>query len=118
MKLLTIEEQLKEALNGSTTPQILRSYAKNVLKSEKDVKSIEVYVKKTGNAFLVLRVNGKDIFFNEVGDIEKLNKSKDTFVKCAKELFKDFNSKYTFKFDIEKLKFDVDKYNTHAKVTK
>lgn len=116
--LLTIEEQLFISIVESINkPQILQSYAKRVLKSEGDIKSIELHVQKTGQVYLVLRVNGKDIFFNEVDDLEKLNKSKDTFVKYAKELFKDFNSKYTFKFDVEKLKFDVDKYNTHAKVS-
>lgn len=115
--LLTFNESLFVSIvESQNKPQILPSYVKRVIKSEKDIQKIEVYTQKTDNVYLVLKINGKDVFFNEVDDIKKINASKDTFIKQAKLLFKDFNSKNEFKFDVDKLDFDVEKYFTASKV--
>ena len=59
--------------------------------SESDIKSLEVYTKRLGegNHYLVVKVNGKDVYYTKV-NYDELTKNDASFKAVADKLLKDF----------------------------
>ncbi len=119
--LLSFDDYLFEAVINESfddKPSILRSYVKSVLKTKDDIKKAELYTRKLGDGvFLVLKINGKDVYYTEFDNIEKINKSKDSFIKASTALLKEFKEKNKLDYiNLDDLTFDVEKYFTAGKV--
>lgn len=119
--LLSFDDILFEAVideSFDSKPSVLGSYVKRVIKTDADIKKSEIYTRQIGDkTYLILKINGKDVFYTEFSDIEKINKSKDTFVKASKDLLNKFKADSKLDFiDADKAKFDVEKYFTAGKV--
>jgi hypothetical protein len=117
MKELKLFEQvLFDTLVEQEKPEVLQSYARRVLKSESDIKTLEVYTKRLGegNHYLVVKVNGKDVYFTKV-NYDELTKNDASFKAVADKLLKDFYKSIGFSKDT--FKYEIEKYKTAAKVS-
>lgn len=115
-ELKLFEQVLFDTLVEQEKPEILQSYAKRILKSESDIKNLEVYVKRIGegNHYLIVKVNGKDVYFTKV-NYDEITKSDDSFKAIADKLLKDFYK--SIGLSKESFTYTIGKYKTSAKVS-
>jgi hypothetical protein len=115
-ELVLFEQVLFNTLVEQEKPDVFQSYAKRVLKNESDVKTLEVYTKRLGegNHYLIVKVNGKDLYFTKV-NYDELTKNDANFKSIADKLLNDFYKSIGFKKD--SFKYDIEKHKTAAKVS-